>query len=65
MSEPPAATLSSSEADADVDFPESDGGWKAWFCALEDHEFYAEIDEDYIRDPFNSFGLRNKVPMFE
>lgn len=64
MSEPPAATLSSSE-EGDADFPEAEGGWRAWFCSLEDHEFYAEIDEDYIRDPFNSYGLRGKVPLFE
>jgi len=45
--------------DDDDDF--SDGGWIQWFCNLEGHEFFAEIDEDYIRDNFNLYGLRNQV----
>ena len=33
-------------------------GWIQWFCSLEGHEFLAEIDEEYIRDPFNLYGLQ-------
>lgn len=33
-------------------------GWIQWFCSLEGHEFLAEIDEDFIRDPFNLYGLQ-------
>jgi casein kinase II subunit beta len=39
----------------------SDGGWISWFCALEGHEFFAEIPEEFIRDEFNLFGLKHKV----
>ena len=35
-------------------------GWIKWFCSLEGHEFLVEIDEDYIRDPFNLQGLQEK-----
>mmetsp|Transcript_60811 Transcript_60811/g.69500 ORF Transcript_60811/g.69500 Transcript_60811/m.69500 type:complete len:252 (+) Transcript_60811:49-804(+) len=45
--------------DEDEEF--SDGGWIQWFCNLEGHEFFAEIEEDYIRDNFNLYGLRAKV----
>ena len=36
-------------------------GWIKWFCSLEGHEFLVEIDEDYIRDPFNLQGLQEKL----
>jgi len=32
-------------------------GWIQWFCSLEGHEFLVEIDEDFIKDPFNITGL--------
>jgi len=32
-------------------------GWIHWFCSLEGHEFLVDIDEDFIRDPFNLYGL--------
>jgi casein kinase II subunit beta len=37
-------------------------GWIQWFCSLEGHEFLAEIDEDYIRDPFSLYGLQAHFP---
>jgi casein kinase II subunit beta len=37
-------------------------GWINWFCALEGHEFLVEIDEDFIRDPFNIYGLQTAFP---
>lgn len=37
-------------------------GWIQWFCSLEGHEYLAEIDEDYIRDPFNLYGLQASFP---
>lgn len=43
------------------DESESGSGWITWFCDLEGHEFFVEIDEDYIRDNFNLHGLRGKV----
>ena len=43
----------------------SEGGWIQWFCSLEGHDYYAEIDEDFIRDPFNLYGVRAQIPMFD
>lgn len=51
------------------------GGWVTWFCDLEGHEFFVEVssrlhllvwqvDEDYIRDSFNLYGLRNRVQYY-
>ena len=45
----------------DDDDSESGSGWISWFCDLEGHEFFVEVDEDYIRDNFNLHGLREKV----
>ena len=41
----------------------SDGGWISWFIELEGHEFFVEVDVEYIRDSFNLFGLRERVPL--
>eukprot|EP00397_Hematodinium_sp_SG-2012_P007228 GEMP01007270.1.p2 GENE.GEMP01007270.1~~GEMP01007270.1.p2 ORF type:complete len:299 (-),score=51.83 GEMP01007270.1:2747-3643(-) len=40
-------------------------GWIAWFCGIRGHEFFAEVDEDYIRDNFNLYGLRNRVQYYD
>ena len=39
----------------DSQFSEEEG-WIQWFCGLEDHFFFCEVDEDYIRDNFNLYG---------
>jgi len=36
-------------------------GWIQWFCTLEGHEFLVEVDEDYIRDPFNLYGVQTTL----
>lgn len=36
---------------------DSEGGWIQWFCSLEGHEFFAEVDESFVKDPFNLYGL--------
>jgi len=35
--------------------------WIQWFCSLEGHEFMVELDEDFIRDPFNLHGLQDAI----
>ena len=36
-------------------------GWISWFCSLEGHEYLAEVDEAFIKDKFNLFGLQNHL----
>ena len=43
--------------DADGDEEGSVPGWIRWFCGLEGHEYLVEIDESYLRDPSNLYGL--------
>jgi casein kinase II subunit beta len=38
----------------------SDGGWIQWFCQLEGNEFFIEIEEEFIRNRANLFGI-NKI----
>jgi casein kinase II subunit beta len=40
-------------------------GWIEWFCELDGHEFLIEIDEEYIVDAFNLYGLRNLIKNFD
>jgi casein kinase II subunit beta len=52
----------------------SDGGWISWFCDLEGHEFFVEVgndlfnkvkvDVEYIKDSFNLYGLKDRIPRF-
>jgi len=39
----------------------TDGGWISWLCALEGNDFLVEIDEDFLKDPMNLFGLPHKL----
>lgn len=41
---------------------ETTGGWIQWFCELEGHEFFAEVDDDFVRDSFNLYGLKQYIP---
>ena len=53
----------------------SDGGWISWFCDLEGHEFFVEVflflslyiqvDVDYIKDSFNLYGLKERIPKYK
>lgn len=39
----------------------SSPGWIRWFCSLEGHEYMVEVDESYIKDPFNLYGLMSSL----
>jgi len=38
--------------------PPANFGWIQWFLSLEDHEFFLEIDREFILDKFNLIGLK-------
>lgn len=38
----------------------SDGGWIQWFCQMEGNEFFVEIDEEFLRNKWNIYGI-NKI----
>ena len=38
----------------------TEGGWIQWFCSLEGNDFFVEVEEEFIRDPFNLYGLKHK-----
>ena len=42
----------------------SEGGWIQWYCSLEDHSFFCEIPDEYIRSKFNLFGLKSQLKDF-
>lgn len=33
-------------------------GWIKWFCSLEGHDFLVEIDDEFIQDAFNLYGIK-------
>jgi casein kinase II subunit beta len=35
----------------------SEGGWIQWFCQIEGNEFFVEIDEEFILNRWNLFGI--------
>ena len=43
----------------------SETGWISWFCNLDDHQFFCEIDQDFIQDSFNLFGLKSRFAHFQ
>jgi hypothetical protein len=50
----------SAEENVDIEALSDEGanlGWIQWFSSLEGHEFITEVDEDFIKDPFNMVGL--------
>lgn len=58
----------SEEEQVDMDPISDDGdlviqaGWVQWFCSLEGHEFLVEVDEEYLKDKFNHYGLHALFP---
>ncbi|KAK0566959.1 casein kinase 2 regulatory subunit [Tilletia horrida] len=49
----------------DSDTPTETITWIKWFCSLPGHEFFAEVDEDFIEDDFNLTGLSQVVPFYK
>lgn len=40
-------------------------GWIQWFCGLEDHYFFCEVNDDFIKNDFNLYGLKNRVTKYK
>ncbi len=63
MAEEPAAAAQDNDSSNDhveVDEP-TEGGWVQWFCSLEGNDFFVEVEEDFIRDQFNLYGIKHKL----
>jgi len=46
--------------DKDIYNDMSDGGWIQWFCQIDGNEFFVEMDEEFILNRWNLFGI-NKI----
>ena len=44
---------------------ESLDGWINWFCDIEGHDFFVEVDVDFIQDSFNLYGLKQLIPRYD
>ncbi|CAE8632471.1 unnamed protein product [Polarella glacialis] len=56
--------LSLDESDDEEEFS-ADSGWIPWFCGLKGHELFAEVEEEYVRDNFNLYGLRQRFQFYD
>ena len=44
-----------------TDSDAEEGGWIQWFWDLDGNDYLLEVDEEYIRDQFNLYGIRQLV----
>ena len=42
-----------------------DDGWIEWFCELDGNDYLLQVDEEYIRDQFNLYGIRQKIKNYD
>lgn len=40
-------------------------GWIQWFCKLDDHNYFCEIDAEFFKDSLNVYGLKHLFGSFE
>ncbi|RKP27368.1 casein kinase II, regulatory subunit, partial [Syncephalis pseudoplumigaleata] len=38
--------------------------WISWFCSLPGHDYFCEVQEEFIEDDFNLTGLSSMVPYY-
>ncbi|KAJ8598986.1 hypothetical protein CTAYLR_009462 [Chrysophaeum taylorii] len=43
---------------------EQEGSWISSFCGVRGHEFFCQVDRNYIEDGFNLYGLKGVVENF-
>ena len=43
---------------------DSPSTWIQWFCELDDHIYFCEIEPEYIQEPFNLYGLKARVERY-
>ncbi|ELP84703.1 casein kinase II subunit beta-3, putative [Entamoeba invadens IP1] len=55
-----------SPRDTDDDFDNSsDESWIEWFCGLDGNQYLCEVDEDFIDDEFNIYGLSSYFTYYQ
>jgi casein kinase II subunit beta len=42
-----------------------DVAWIPWFCSLKGNDYFCEVDDEFIQDDFNLFGLSNLVDYYD
>jgi len=53
------------DEESDDEEVSEDTAWIPWYCALKGHEPLVEIEEDFIRDNFNLYGLRGRFSYYD
>jgi casein kinase II subunit beta len=53
------------EDSSELTASEDETSWIEWFINLHGHDFFCEVDEEYIQDDFNLTGLSSMVPFYD